>query len=71
MVGGNAKDRPKWNWARNGNYNVNDAKRMLQGRGEHWDDDLWQQVWDNHLVLKIAFFRWTLAHKNLLTWDKL
>jgi len=40
MVGATVRDRLKCNWAKNGNYNVNNATRMLQGVGENYDEDL-------------------------------
>lgn len=71
IVGSEDRDRPKWNWAKSDNYNVKDAIRMLQAGNVVLDQDLWIQVCDKHLIPKIAFFRWILAHEKLPTWDKL
>lgn len=71
IVGSEDRDRPKWNWVKSGNYNVKYAIRMLQAGNVILDQGLWIQVWDKHLIPKIAFFRWILAHEKLLTWDKL
>lgn len=42
MVGSNERDRPKQNWAKNGDYNVKDAIRLLQAEDEIYDQDLWK-----------------------------
>lgn len=44
---------------------------MLQVGSVVLDQELWIQVWDKHLIPKIAFFRWILAHEKLPTSDKL
>lgn len=65
------KDRPKWKIARNGNFNVKDAVRWLHNSGQEWKPELWNKIWLNTLIPKIAFFTWLAAHNKLATIDNL